>query len=92
MPGDLPDPSASRGPPDVALLCAGLWAAARACRRMTVAALFLTIAGWSLIWAEALGLVGLVPMWFAIGTFASGLALIPFMAERPPPGMRPGGH
>ena len=49
--------------------------------RITALALCLSVAGWSLIWARALALVALVPVWAAILVFLLGLALIPF---RPP--------
>ncbi len=52
--------------------------------RITALALCLTVTGWSLIWARALVLVALIPVWAAILVFLLGLALIPFRpAARP---------
>jgi hypothetical protein len=50
----------------------------RQCGRVQCAAFCLTVLGWSLAWAEALGIVALVPSWIAVAAFALGLALIPF--------------
>ena len=46
--------------------------------RITALALFLTVIGWGLVWACALALVAVVPMWAAALVFSFGLALIPF--------------
>lgn len=48
----------------------------------TAAAICLTVIGWSLIWACALGVVPLVPLELPVILFVTGLALIPF---RPTP-------
>ncbi len=57
-------------------------------------AITLTVVGWGLFWAVALGLVGFVPLAAALAMFVAGLALIPFCfrharpargGARPPP-------
>ncbi len=40
------------------------------------AALFISAAGWSLMWARALGLIHIVPQWLSIFCFFGGIALI----------------
>lgn len=50
-------------------------------RRME-AALLLASLGWSLMWAEALSLVSIVPTWWFAGCFLAGLGLIPFCTGR----------
>ena len=57
---------------------------ARAVRATTLTgwAMVLTVLGWALMWAAALGLVPFVPVPAAATMFVSGLALIPF-ATRP---------
>jgi hypothetical protein len=49
----------------------------------TDVALFLTVAGWSLFWAQALGIVRILPDWAALLIFLIGIALVPFARERP---------
>ena len=44
-------------------------------------AMLLCVAGWSLIWANALSLVGL-PMWIPVAGFYAGIALIPLLRKR----------
>ena len=45
---------------------------------MLVEAMILCVMGWSLMWAVALSLVSIVPIWIAVVFFYAGLALIPF--------------
>lgn len=40
----------------------------------------LTVLGWALFWAAALGVIGFIPIAAAASIFVSGLALIPFAA------------
>jgi hypothetical protein len=43
--------------------------------------MLLCVAGWSLMWADALSLVTM-PIWIPIACFYAGLALIPFLPKR----------
>lgn len=60
-----------------------LWFRSRLGRvdRVTVLAILLTVAGWSLIWARALLIIEAVPLWLGSIMFVCGLALIPFMSD-----------
>jgi hypothetical protein len=49
----------------------------------TDVALFLTVGGWSLFWAQALGIVRILPDWAALLIFLIGIALVPFTRVRP---------
>jgi hypothetical protein len=46
------------------------------------AALSLSTLGWSLMWAQALDIVRIVPQWLCILCFFAGLALIPYCTTR----------
>lgn len=46
------------------------------------AGLTIFVAAWSLFWARALGLVGIVPMWMVIFGLLVGLALIPWVHSK----------
>ena len=48
-------------------------------------ALLLSVAGWSLMWAQALALVRFVPEWLCIVWFFAGIGLIPFCGPAAPP-------
>jgi hypothetical protein len=57
---------------------------------VTWAALGLTVVGWGTVWASALSIVPLVPVWLAAAVFFVGLALIPLChRSRPKPTMTP---
>ncbi len=45
-------------------------------------ALFMSTAGWSLMWAQALGIVAIFPQWLCILCFFGGLVLIARCATR----------
>ena len=49
----------------------------RRCNPLVAVAMFMTVGGWSLMWAQALSLLDLVPMWVTVAAFGLGLALIP---------------
>lgn len=51
---------------------------------MMKSAMAASVLGWTLLWAEALGIVAFVPLWAAAAMFFSGLALIPFGLSRTP--------
>ncbi len=55
-----------------------LRSAMQRCNPILAAAMVMTVAGWSLMWAQALLLLHLVPLWVPIAAFGLGLALIPF--------------
>ena len=74
----LADLDGSGVPPRDAWAVAGRLLAWAGRDRVTVAALCLTVAGWSLMWAAALSNIGRAPVWLGLGTFFLGLALIPF--------------
>jgi hypothetical protein len=44
---------------------------------ITAGALILCVAGWSLLWAQALSVVDLVPQWLSVALFFVGIGLIP---------------
>jgi hypothetical protein len=46
--------------------------------KTTIVAITLCIVGWSLLWAQALSIVELVPQWVCTLLFFTGIALIPF--------------
>ena len=48
------------------------------CNPILAAAMVMTVAGWGLMWAQALLLLHLVPLWVPVAAFGLGLALIPF--------------
>lgn len=50
-------------------------------RHLPEEAMLLCVAGWSLMWADALALVEM-PIWIPIACFYAGLALIPFLRKR----------
>jgi hypothetical protein len=50
-------------------------------RHVLEEAMLLCVAGWSLMWADALSLVTM-PIWIPIACFYAGLALIPFLRKR----------
>lgn len=50
-------------------------------RHVLEEAMLLCVAGWSLMWADALSLVTM-PIWIPIACFYAGLALIPFLPKR----------
>jgi hypothetical protein len=58
----------------------------RRCNPLVPVAMFMTVGGWSLMWAQALSLLNLVPIWVPIAAFGLGLALIPlrFLTDRKP--------
>jgi uncharacterized protein GlcG (DUF336 family) len=45
--------------------------------RVRIVALLATVLGWSLMWARALSLITVIPLWLPIAAFLFGLALIP---------------
>lgn len=51
-------------------------------RYILLEAMLLSVTGWSLMWANALSLVKIVPIWLCVTCFYSGLALIPFCQKR----------
>ena len=44
-------------------------------------ALGLSVLGWSLLWAQALAIVSILPQWLCAGAFFGGMALIPFCSR-----------
>ncbi|MGE3781468.1 MAG: hypothetical protein AB7H71_01830, partial [Alphaproteobacteria bacterium] len=56
--------------------------ASSGCDFVTGTALVLTVVGWSMLWARALGLTPLLPIWLPPLAFFLGLALIPFGRAR----------
>jgi len=71
------DADLGRGSPNLRWLAARWSAADRHHDLLTATALVLTVVGWSLMWAQALEIVPICPMWVAVGSFIAGLALIP---------------
>lgn len=53
-------------------------------RHVLEEAMLLCVAGWSLMWADALSLVTM-PIWIPIACFYAGLALVPLSGKRAAP-------
>ena len=51
--------------------------------RITALALALCILGWTLLWAQALSVVELLPQWLCAAVFFTGIALIPLCRRTP---------
>jgi hypothetical protein len=45
--------------------------------KITAVAVILCSVGWSLLWAQALSILDLVPQWLCAASFFGGIALIP---------------
>jgi hypothetical protein len=85
-PSDSERPAAGAGDPALAvqawtgpvvakLVARALRARLESCDRVMAAAFVLAVGGWGLMWAEALELVALGPIWIPVGAFAFGLVL-----------------